>query len=104
VTITCTLSLIPTTPELLVTILSGRTVGGGTYLGKITLDFEEGKGTRDAIGMRTVMSEGNLDKDEEFCAYFIVWQQALDHVNWTKLLQIMIETGMNWRERIFVRK
>jgi len=34
-------------------------------LGKITLDFEEGKGTRDAIGMRTVMSEGNLDKDEE---------------------------------------
>jgi len=45
---------------------------------------------------------GNLDVDEEFCACFIVWQQALDHVNWAKLLQI--ETGMDWQERIFIRK
>jgi hypothetical protein len=43
--------------------------------------------------MQTVTSEGNLDIDEEFCASFIVWQKTLDHVNWTKLLQIMIETG-----------
>ena len=46
---------------------------GRTYLEKITLDFEEGKGTRDAIGMPTVISEGNLDKDEEFCVCIIVW-------------------------------
>jgi hypothetical protein len=48
---------------------------------KITLDFEEGKGTRDAIGMKRVISEGNLDIDEEFCACFIVWQKALDGIN-----------------------
>ena len=46
--------------------------------------------------MQTVVSEGNLDIDEEFCASFIVQQKSLDHVNWTKLLQIMIETGMDW--------
>jgi hypothetical protein len=62
------------------------------------LDFEEGKGTRDAIGMQRVISEGNLDIDEEFCACFIVWQKALDGVNWTKLIQIMIKTGMDWRD------
>jgi hypothetical protein len=67
-------------------------------LGKITLDFEEGKGTRDATGMQTVISEGNLDIDEEFCSCFIVWQKALDRINWTKLLQIMIETGMDWHD------
>jgi len=37
------------------------------------------------------MSEGNLDIDEEFFACFIVWQKAMDCVNWTKFLQIMIE-------------
>jgi hypothetical protein len=67
-------------------------------LEKITLDSEEGEGTRDAIGMQRVILEGNLDTDEEFCACFIVWQKALDHVNWTKLLQIMSETGMDWRD------
>jgi len=50
VTITCTISLIPHTPKVAVTILGRRTKKKKirTYLEKITLDFEEGKGTRDA--------------------------------------------------------
>ena len=54
------------------------------------------------LGCRLI-SEGNLDIDE-FCACFIVWQKAFDHVNWTILLQIMIETGMDWRDSILIRK
>jgi len=72
-------------------------------LEKITLDFEEGKGTRDATGMHRVISEGNLDIDEEFCACSISgrrhWTCKLDQI-----VLIMIETGMDWQQRIFIRK
>ena len=33
------------------------------------------------------------------CVFFIDWQKAFDHVNWTKLMQILKRTGINWRER-----
>jgi hypothetical protein len=49
------------------------------------LDFEEGKGTRDATGMQRVISEGNVDIDEEFSACFISgrrhWTCKLDQIN-----------------------
>jgi len=51
------------------------------HLEKISLDVER-KGTRDAIGMLRVISEGNLDIDEELCACFIDWQKAFDRLNW----------------------
>ena len=54
-----------------------------------------GKGTRDAIGMLRIISERNLDTDEELCACFIDWQKAFDLVNWTKLIQILKGTGID---------
>jgi hypothetical protein len=53
------------------------------------------KGTRDASGMLRIISEQTLDIDEELCACFIDWQKAFGHVNWTKLMQILKETGIN---------
>jgi len=38
------------------------------------------------------------------CACFIDWQKAFDRVNWAKLMQIIKETGINWRERTMIRK
>jgi len=32
--------------------------------------------------------------DEELCAGFIEWQKIFDRVNWTKLMQILKETGI----------
>jgi hypothetical protein len=45
-----------------------------------------------------------LDTDEEFCAFFIDWQKAFDHVNRTKLMQILKETGINWCKRRLISK
>jgi hypothetical protein len=50
------------------------------------------------------MSERTLDVDEEFCACFIDWQKAFYRVNWTKLIQILKVTGINWRERRLISK
>jgi hypothetical protein len=68
-------------------------------LGEDQFGFRRGKETRDAIGMLRVISERNIDIDEELCACFIDWQKASDHVNWTKLMQIPRGIGIDWGER-----
>jgi hypothetical protein len=49
------------------------------------------------------MSERTLDVDE-FCACFIDWPKAFDHVNWTKLTQIRRVSGIDWQERRLLSK
>jgi hypothetical protein len=41
-----------------------------------------------------------LDIDEEECVRFVHWQKAFDRVNWTKLMQILKETGIDWPKRL----
>ena len=40
-----------------------------------------------------------LEIDEGLCVFFMDWQKAFDRVNWTKLMQILKRTGIDWRER-----
>jgi hypothetical protein len=40
-----------------------------------------------------------LDIVEELCAFIIDWREAFDHVNWTKLMQILEGTVIEWCER-----
>ena len=61
--------------------------------------FRIGKGTRDAIGMLRIISERTLEIDEELRVCFIDWQKAFDRVNWTKLMQILKGTGIDWHNR-----
>ena len=74
-------------------------VFGGDQFGFIT-----GKGTRDATGMLRIISEWTLDMNEWLRAFFINWQKAFDRVHWTKLMQLLKETGIDWRERRSVSK
>ena len=64
--------------------------------------FRRGKGTRDAFGMLRIISERTLEICEELCVCIIDWQKAFDRVNWTKLMQILKEIGIDWRERILM--
>jgi len=36
---------------------------------------------------------------EDLCFCSIDWKQAFDRVNWTKLMQVLKGTGIDWRER-----
>jgi hypothetical protein len=38
----------------------------------------------------------SLEIDEELCVCFTDWQKAFDQVNWTKLMQILKGTGIDW--------
>jgi hypothetical protein len=68
-------------------------------LGEDQFGHRRGKGTKDAIGMLRIISEQTLRIDEELCVCFIDWQKAFDGVNWTKLMQILKGTGIDWCER-----
>ena len=35
---------------------------------------------------------------------FTKWHNAVERVKWTKLMQIIHETGMDWRERRLISK
>jgi len=50
------------------------------------------------------ISEETLDVHEELCSCLTEWQKAFDHVNWSKLMQIVKETSINWRKRRFINK
>jgi hypothetical protein len=73
-------------------------------VGEDQFGFRRGKGTRDAIGMLRIISELTLVIYEELYACFIDWQKAFDRVNWTKLMQILKGTGIDWRERRLISK
>jgi hypothetical protein len=45
-----------------------------------------------------------LDVEEELCECLIDWQRVFDRVNWTKLVQILKGTGVDWRDRKLIKK
>ena len=95
-----TISLIAQTANIVAKILRRRIEKKiEDVLGEDQFGFRRGKGTRDAIGMLRIISERTLEIDEELSVCFIDWQKAFDRVNWTKLMQILKETGIYWRER-----
>jgi len=95
-----TISLIAHTAKIVAEILRrGTEKKIEDVLGEDQFGFRRGKGTRDAIGMLRIISERTLEIDEELSVCFIDWQKAFDRVNWTKLMQILKETSIDWRER-----
>ena len=52
--------------------------------------------------MLRIISERTVEIDEELCVCFIDWQKAFDRVNWTKLMQILKGTGIDWLERMLI--
>ena len=51
-----------------------------------------------------IIAERTTEVDEDLCICFIDWQKAYDRVNWTKLMQILKRTGIDWREGRLISK
>jgi len=54
--------------------------------------------------MMRIIAERTLEIDEKLCVCLIDWQKAFGRVNWTKLMQILKRTGIDWRERRLISK
>ena len=100
----CTISLIAYTAKIIAKILRRRIEKKiKDALGEDQFGFRRGKGTRDAKGIMRIIAE-KTEIDEELCVCFINWQKAFNLVNWTKLMQILKRTGIDWRERRLISK
>jgi hypothetical protein len=100
-----TISLIAHAAKVVASVIRGRSEKKmEDVLGEDQFGFRKGKGTRDAIGMLRIISEQTLDIGEEICVCFIDWQKAFDCVKWTKLMEILKKTGIDWRERRLISK
>jgi len=100
-----TISLIAHTAKIIAKILRRRIERKiEAVLGEDQFGFRRGKGTRDAVGMMRIIAERTLEIDEALCVCFIDWQKAFDRVNWSKLMQILKRTGIDWRERRLIGK
>jgi len=51
-----------------------------------------------------IISEQTFNTDEKLCACTIDWHKKFDCVNWTKLMQILKVSGINWGKSIFISK
>jgi Reverse transcriptase (RNA-dependent DNA polymerase). len=94
-----TISLISHTGKVVARILSKRLESIiQEVIEEAQFGFQKGKGTRDTIGLMRIISERVLDVKEEMCLCFIDWQKPFDWVDWTKLLEMLRNIGVNWRE------
>jgi len=94
------ISLIANTAKIVAKILRKRIEKKiEDVLGEDQFGFRRGKGTKGAIGMLRIISERTVEVDEELCVCFIDWQKAFDRVKWTKLMQLLKGTSIDWCER-----
>jgi hypothetical protein len=100
-----TINLITHTAKIVLRILR-RSIERkiGDVLGENQLGFRRGKGIRDEVGMLRIISERTLNMDQELCACFLDWKKTFEHVRWTKLMQILKGTGIDWHERRLISK
>jgi hypothetical protein len=94
-----TISLIAHTAKIVAKILRRKTEYKTEDVLGDQFGFRRGKKTRDAIGMLRIISERTMEIDVELSVCFIDWQKASDRVNYTKLMQILKKTGIDWRKR-----
>ena len=64
-------------------------------LGEDLFGFRKRKGTTDAIGMMMIMMISERTYGQGIVCVLIEWQMALERVNWTILMPILKETGIN---------
>ena len=70
-----------------------------SYPGKDQFGFRKGRSTRDAIVALHVLYERNLEYNNKVYVCYVDYEKAFDRVDWTKLMMILENIGIDWRDR-----
>ena len=100
-----TISLISHTSKILLKILHARMQKKiDTQFGYRNTQFgyRSERGTRDAIGAMRQLTERRLEIGRDTYICFIDFEKAFDKLNWTKMLEIMKNIGIDHRDRRLV--
>ena len=69
------------------------------YIGKDQFGFMKGRSTRDAIATLRVITEKLLEHGKDLFVCFVDFEKAFDRVNWIKLMEILKNVGVDYRDR-----
>ena len=99
-----TISLISHASKVMINVLKSR-IGGKVEasLGDDQFGFRKGLGTRDAIAALSILSERAMEFNQEVLVAFIDYEKAFDRVEWSKLMEIMKDIGIGWKERRLIQ-
>jgi len=98
-----TISLIPHASLIFLKILSRRLESTTElFFGWDQCGFRNGCGTRDAIAAMHVLHERNLEYNNKVYICFLHYENAFDRIDREKLLNILGNMGINWRDWTWV--
>ena len=69
------------------------------FIGRNQFGFRKGCGTGNAIGVMRLICERSLSHGNDHYICFVDFEKAFDRVNWPKMMKILIEIGVDWRDR-----
>ena len=95
-----TISLVSHASKIVLKILTRRLESTAElYLGKHQFCFRKGRGMRAAIAALRVLYERNLEYNNGVYVGYVDYEKAFDCVDWTKLMTILQNIGVDWRDR-----
>ena len=95
-----TISLIAHASKIMLKILTKRIEAKAKdYIGRNQFGFRTGCGTRDAIGVMRMLCERSLEHGNDVYICFVDFEKAFDRVNWVKMMSILRNLGVDWRDR-----
>ena len=75
-----------------------------SFISRNQFGFRKGVGTRDAIGVMKMLCERSLDYGNEVYICFVDFEKAFDRVNWMKMMEVLKDIGVDWRDRRLARE
>ena len=95
-----TISLVSHVSEIMLRILARRLeTRAESYISDSQFGFRKGVGTRDAIGVVRMLCEKSLEIGNDVYICFVDFEKAFDRVNWSKMMEILNDIGVDWRDR-----
>jgi hypothetical protein len=95
-----TISLITHASKIVMKILTYRVESKAeSFLGEDQFGFRRGCGTRDGIATLRALYERSLEHNNKVYVCYIDYEKAFDRVNWSKMLEILADIGVDWKDR-----
>jgi len=66
--------------------------------------FRSGRGTRDAIGLLRIVGERYIERGKGMYLCFVDLEKAFDRVIWVKIMKILKERNVDWRDRRLIKE
>lgn len=100
-----TISLISHASKIMLKILTKRIEAKvRDFIGRNQFGFRREVGTRDAIGVMRMLCERSLENGNDVYICFVDFEKAFDRVDWIRMLKILKDLGVDWRDRRMINE